>query len=146
MKSSKEEYPSSFIKTIFPGYDEDGKIESSVSKLIKMLYRSVGYGSQEKFVEDLCSEGMEPESVKKKINRWKSGKNSINVTKFMSLFFSKNRTGLSEYYLPEEIVYISVVLDQVYNDCRSLGLTDNEVFEELGAYTRYITIDFKTHG
>ena len=143
MKRSISGYPNDgIIKQLLPSIGKDRNVESSISKLMKLLYTSVGYSSQEKFVDDLCREGMEADSVKKRLNRWKSGKNSIDVKKFMNLFFSKNSTKLSEYYFPEEILYICIILDQVLKDCLSLGLSANEVVNEFHCYEEYENINF----
>lgn len=147
VKQCFNDYPSGGgVKRLLPSTDKTGNVDSSLNKLIRILYSSVGYSSQEKFIHDLCKEGMEPESVKKKVNRWKSGESSIDVKKFMELFFSKNKTGLSEFFFPEEILYICIVFDKIFKDCRILGLSPNEIINEFRRYEEYESINFSLVG
>lgn len=81
------------IKPILPYQDSDGEYVSSVRLLIERIYKSIGYTSMESFSADLSKGDVDQrDTIRRRLDRWKSGENGVDVNAFINLIFSKNNT------------------------------------------------------
>jgi len=131
------------IQRLLPHFDSKGKLITSVASLMVVIYKKHKCKSLDDFAKYLSNKNInQMDTIKTKLNRWKSGRSSFTPRDFNTLICNPQNNLDIEEGLPEEIILISIIFDRIYKESINSGVTQEWVMKEFEKYTYYQKIQF----